>query len=270
MLSLKKIILLLLLGTLTTIHAQEGFSPEIGIIAGPVAFQSDYGQRNNLDTNLGNTGFGIGFVYFFNFSYLNNYNFLEPNGYFSEHFKLRAELSYNRTKLNHFGQEVAPAKLLKSAEARKIAAMSGITSLFNIGAQIEYYPFKTIRYFEATNHGFAPFLSIGGQFSFYTPKTTSTLGDLGTPLTTFSKYLYPSDGEPHGYTSKSGTVFSIVSSVGTRYKLGVLSDLMIDLRLQYYFSNWVDGLNPNQERFPENKANDWNVWLNVGYIYYLD
>jgi hypothetical protein len=41
---------------------------------------------------------------------------------------------------------------------------------------------------------------------------------------------------------------------------------MIDLRFQYYFSNWVDGLNPNPEIYKENKANDWLVWFNVGYI----
>jgi hypothetical protein len=44
---------------------------------------------------------------------------------------------------------------------------------------------------------------------------------------------------------------------------------MIDLRVQYYFSNWVDGLNPDPTIYKENKANDWNVWLNFGYIYYL-
>jgi hypothetical protein len=38
---------------------------------------------------------------------------------------------------------------------------------------------------------------------------------------------------------------------------------------QYYFSNWVDGLNPNPDICSENRANDWLVWLNVGYIYYL-
>jgi hypothetical protein len=31
------------------------------------------------------------------------------------------------------------------------------------------------------------------------------------------------------------------------YKLTPLRDLMVDLRFQYYFSNWVDGLNPNPD-----------------------
>jgi hypothetical protein len=45
---------------------------------------------------------------------------------------------------------------------------------------------------------------------------------------------------------------------------------MVDLRFQYYFSNWVDGLNPDPKIYKENKANDWLVWFNFGYIYYLN
>jgi hypothetical protein len=63
---------------------------------------------------------------------------------------------------------------------------------------------------------------------------------------------------------------SDLASVGTRYKLNELSDLIIETKMQYYFSDWVDGLNPNSSKYPENKANDWLVWLNVGYIYYLN
>jgi hypothetical protein len=49
-------------------NAQFGFSHEVGVIAGPVAFQSDYGwQRYNLNTNAGNTGLGIGIIHYINF-----------------------------------------------------------------------------------------------------------------------------------------------------------------------------------------------------------
>jgi hypothetical protein len=47
----------------------QSFSHEVGVIAGPVAFQSDYGQRYNLNTNAGNTGLGIGIIHYINFSY---------------------------------------------------------------------------------------------------------------------------------------------------------------------------------------------------------
>jgi hypothetical protein len=50
---------------------------------------------------------------------------------------------------------------------------------------------------------------------------------------------------------------------------------MLDGRWHYYFSDWVDGLNPTFENngttpVPENKANEWIYWLNVGYIYYIN
>ena len=65
----------------------------------------------------------------------------------------------------------------------------------------------------------------------------------------------------------SGSTWSIVSSIGVRYKLTVVSDLMLDLRGQYFANDWIDGLN---HQLDTNKYNDWLVWLNFGYIYYLD
>jgi hypothetical protein len=38
-------------------------------------------------------------------------------------------------------------------------------------------------------------------------------------------------------------------------------------RWHYYFSDFVDGLNPNN---PNNSSNDWVFALTIGYIYYLD
>ena len=256
----------LLFGFSNVASAEFGFSHEIGAIAGPVAFQSDYGERYNLSTNAGNTGYGIGIIHYLNFSYEAECNCYTPETYFNDHFKLRSELSYNKTELKNFGEWVGPTKTSK--EADQLRAMRGSASVTNIGMQLEYFPFS-IRRFTSTMGSLGPFISLGGQFSFYSPKATSTMGPLGTPLTTFPKYLVPSDGRPMGLSSEGGTVWSVVSSVGTRYKLAPLSDLMVDLRFQYYFSDWVDGNNPNKTLFKENKANDWLVWFNVGYIYYL-
>ena len=69
-------------------------------------------------------------------------------------------------------------------------------------------------------------------------------------------------------SNQSGTAWSVVASVGVRYKLTTLSDLLFDLRWQYYFTNWVDGL--NHEKNIQDKANDWLVWFNFGYVYYLN
>ena len=138
----------------------------------------------------------------------------------------------------------------------------------NFGVQLEYFPLYA-RDFTATAGGFGPFISLGAQISYYDPKTYSLMGPLGTTENTFPNYLTPSGGKPHGYTSDSGTVLSVVSSIGTRYNLSTVSDLMVDLRLQYFNSNWVDGLNPNADLYKANRAKDWLVWFNVVYIYYV-
>ena len=246
-------------------NAQLGFSSEIGVIAGPVAFQSDYGEKYNLSTNLGNTGYGIGIIHYLNFSFDAQCNCFTAENYFNDHFKLRNELSYNKTELGHYGKWVEGRNSLGKEQ---LIAMNGSSAVTNIGIQLEFFPLS-IRDFTETIGSWAPFISLGGQYSFYNSEVFSTMGPLGTPLTTFPKYLVPTDNRLYGYSSEGASVWSIVSSVGTRYKLSPLSDLMVDLRLQYYFSDWVDGLKPNPDLYKENKANDWLVWLNVGYIYYL-
>jgi hypothetical protein len=241
-------------------NAQFGFSHEIGAIVGPVAFQSDYGQRHDSSTNLGNTGYGVGIIHYLNFSYKAECNCYTPETYFNDHFKLRSELSYNKTKLEHFGRWTEG----NGTFATQLKAMHGETAVTNIGMQLEFFPYS-IRDFTATLGAWAPFISLGGQFSFYKANATSDLGPgLGELLTvTPQKYI-------GAFDNNGGSTWSVVTSVGTRYKLTELSDLMVDLRLQYYFSNWVDGLNPDPTIYTENKANDWNVWLNFGYIYYIN
>ncbi len=244
----------------------DGSSSELGIIVGPIAFQSDYGERYDLSTNAGNTGIGIGLVHYFNFAYDSKSNYT-PETYFNIHFKVRSEISFNKTNFKHFGEYVN--KNNNSLSVQQLRAMKGSTAVTNLGMQLEFYPWN-IRDFTATPNSFAPFISLGGQFSLYNSKAESSLGPLGNTATTFPKYLTPSEGRPYGFSSEQGAVWSIVSSVGTRYKISNSGDLMVDLRFQYYFSNWVDGLNPNPEIYKENKANDWLVWFNVGYIHYLD
>ena len=247
------------------VYAQYGFSQEIGVLAGPVAFQSDYGERLNLSTNAGNTGYGIGLIHYFNFSYDAVCNCFTLKNYFNDHFKLRSELSYNKTDLQHFGNLVTSQP---SASINELKAMRGSTAVTNIGMQLEFFPFS-IHNFSETIGSWVPFISLGAQFCFYNAKASSTMGPLESNLTEWPKYLNPSAGRPHGFSSEEKSVWSAVSSVGTRYKLAPLSDLMIDLRIQYYYSNWVDGLNPDPTIYKENKSNDWLVWFNVGYIYYL-
>ena len=256
----KHFVFLLLLTPLFS-NAQFGFSHEVGACAGGVAFQSDFGVRHDFGTNAGNTGFGIGLVHYMNFAYRAECNCYTPETYFNDHFKLRSELSYNSTKLEHFGEWAEK----NSPEGIKLKNMKGEAKVTDIGMQLEYFPLS-IREFTATNGSLAPFIGLGAHYSFFQNNTYSELGPLGIPSTTYSGYI----DHPNEFSSEGGSTFSVVASVGSRYKLTELSDLFVELRWQYYFSDWVDGLRKDPEAHVENKANDWNLWFHVGYIYYLD
>lgn len=251
------------------VFAQLGFSHEIGVIAGPVAFQSDFGVRNDFETNSGNTGIGIGIVHYINFAYRADCNCYSTDTFFNDHFKLRNEISWNKTTLNHFGEWVDRAPININYE--KLRQHSGVANNIDIGTQIEFFP-KSIRSFQAFSYSFAPFVSLGVHFTSSNPSVETTFGDqnINNENNFFQGWVdsaVPNVNEDPFLFNESSTAWSVVGSIGTRYKLTVLSDLMVDLRWQYFFNDRVDGLDHN---LPSNKANDWLVWLNFGYIYYLD
>lgn len=239
-------------------YSQFGLTHEIGVITGPVVFYSDFGQRNNFETNAKNTGFGVGLIHYLNFSYNAECNCYSQDTYFNDHFKIRNEINYHQTNLEHYGEWVADDKT--SLFADQLRAMSGTSQVFEIGSQLEYFPLS-IRDFAAGGYKIAPFFSLGVHWVYFNPEVRSSLGGLNTPLSTPDKYM-------NSFQVESGSTWAVVGSVGIRYKLTQMSDLMLDSRWQFYFSDWVDGLNP--ESAPENKANEWIYWLNVGYIYYIN
>jgi len=237
----------------------------LGLITGPVVFYSDFGQRNNFETNSENVGFGIGLIHYINFSYRADCNCYSRDTYFNDHFKIRNEIDYHQTNLAHYGRWVAPEKT--SLFAKQLRAMSGTVSVLEIGSQLEYFPLS-IRDFAAGAYKIAPFVSLGAHWVNYDSNVRSSLGPLNTPASTPDKYL-------NSFQQGAASTIAIVGSIGIRYKLNRMSDLMLDSRWEYYFSDYVDGLNPSEKNngsvaVPENKANDWIFWLNVGYIYYLN
>lgn len=277
----KYLLLALLLTTFAqqNLRAQFGFSHEIGVIAGPIAFQSDYGERNDTQTNIGNLGFGIGIVHYLNFSYQADCNCYAKYTYFNDHFKVRNEIDYHITNLDHLGPESED----NDFGGLRLRAHQGQTKVLEIGSQLEYFPLS-IRDFSAGAYKFSPYMSLGLHFVSFNPDATTTLredgnifGQVLNPFTTDPTDTAPAlieefgvgQGEmSSGIDTSAGDTWAVTWSIGTRYKLGILSDLNIDLRWHYYTSDWVDGLNPDPR--PVNRANDWIFWMNVGYIYYLD
>ncbi len=250
-------------------YSQLGFSHEIGVIVGPVAYQSDFGLRSDFETNSGNTGIGLGIVHYISFAYRADCNCYTTDNYFNDHFKLRSEISWNKTDLEHFGKWVDSDKTSDNSD--RLRGHTGESQNWDIGMQLEYFP-RSIRAFSAGEYSFAPFASLGFHYVSFQPSVSTDyvnsdplspndVGNIDNPNNFYSYW------EPGSVSNTNGSTWSVVSSIGTRYKLTILSDLMIDFRFQYYLSDWTDGLN---HQLSSNKANDWMVWLNFGYIYYLD
>lgn len=276
MLNLKRLaIFICLFVTFQSAFSQLGFSHELGVIAGPVQFRSDFGSSNDAKTNFENSGFGIGIVHYLNFSYRADCNCYTTDTYFNDHFKLRNEISYNKTNLEHAGVWVQPDKV--SLQADQLRAHKGVAENFDIGTQIEFFPLS-IRDFQGYAYKIAPFASLGVHYTTFSPQASTTFdnpdpsafGDVFDRSNIYSFWFdnFPIGSDSYPINVDGGSTWSVVSSVGFRYKLTKLSDLMLDLRFQYYFDDWIDGLDHNWRNYDKN--NDWLVWLNVGYIFYLD
>ena len=181
---------------------------------------------------------------------------------------MRTELSFSKANLKHFGEWVERDP--DALDTQQLRAMSGKTSLLNLGTQVEFFPFMKIHDFEYTPGSFNPYVSLGVMASFYNTEASSSLGVLGDPAITYPKYLNPSDGRRYGFSDESGVAISALIGAGVHYKLNEMNDLMFEIRYQGFNSDWVDGLNPNKDISTENRSNDSQVWFNFGYVYYLE
>ena len=227
------------------------FFKEIGVMAGPVFFQSDYGERGEFKNYIKQNGFSIGVFY-----YLTPANSKNIGRYL----KYRLEASYMKSQLQHYGKWVDPNNT--ELFATQLRAMKGSVSTKNFGFQVEYYPFKTDDYCRFCRL-FNPYVSLGSQSSMYTSEISSSLGPFGTPETTPEKF-----SNSRNATAITG---SFTAGFGVRYKFpNEISALIFDYRLQNYFTDWIDGVNPDKKIYPENKSNDYSTTFNIGYIYYFE
>ncbi|WP_456420459.1 THC0290_0291 family protein [Lutibacter sp.] len=246
------------------IQAQDYNSHEIGFIIGSASFTTDYGQRNNFSSNVGgNIGMGFGLIYYLNFTDY-RYRWNQRTNYFAEHFRVRAELSYMSANLDHFGEWVQDYR--QTYEADQLRAMHGKTKLINFGAQLEFHIVDIVDFGSRRipDIKWSPYVSAGFMLDYYDPELKSDLGDWEqNPNLLFSKWAVPGAARMKPNITGSATL-----GIGTRHKLGEYSDILIESRWQYFFSNYVDGLNAKDD--PANKYNDWLLWVHIGYIYYLN
>ncbi len=251
----KLVILALLFSFSTKSFSQLDWSHEVGILAGPLSMQTDYGERNYFPSSNEGT-FGIAVVHYLSF-FGNNYNWRNGATWFSDHFKLRTEFSYyfNNT-LEHEGRYVEQ----NTPIAAQLQAMKGETKIYNVGMQLEYY-FKNLEDYGLlfnTADKFAPYVSAGLHYSRYDAELTNTPSgglDVGN---------LPAKWQDRFFIEPDNT-FSLTLSAGTRFKLDRI-DLVADARWQHFFSDQVDGLDQVDG---SSRNNDTLIFLSLGVVFDL-
>ncbi|MGO3690218.1 MAG: THC0290_0291 family protein [Psychroflexus halocasei] len=239
--------------TVSNINAQ--INQEVGIFVGPVSFRGDYGEREDSETNFGNTGFGIGINHYLNFSYSGS-----NKSYFYQHFKVRNQFLYHSTNLKHYGRYVNS----QSSNAYKLKAMTGKASVIELGTGLEWY-YGKIRDFERSVGKIMPYAGLGVNVVFASPTNETSLpGRLGSSDNTWPSFLWK-PGEDPRISSQSQTTFSLNFQAGVKYKVSRMGEINLEARWHNYFSDMVDGLNPSVG----NDGNDWMIMLGIGYIHYL-
>ncbi|MET2986530.1 THC0290_0291 family protein [Aureibaculum conchae] len=254
-----KLLTLIMFFSLTGAFAQVEFSHEFGITTGPVTMQTDYGERHHLPSSTA-TSFGAAVVHYLSF-YGSNYNWRNGASYFSDHFKLKTEVSYYfNNSLEHKGRYVADGS--NNAELAELRAMKGKTKSINFGTALEYY-FKNLEDYGLLfndDDRFAPYISAGIQFNMFTPELTSDLGDWMT-----NPSVLPQKWQDEVYVGKQNAL-SMTLSAGTRYKLNNF-DLVLDARWQYFFTDKFDGLDAKDT---SSKFNDTLIYFSVGVVFDME
>ncbi len=251
-----RLIIFILLVSFTKSNAQIDLSHEFGIFTGPVTFQGDYGESKHLPSST-STSFGIAAVHYLSF-YGSNYNWRNGASYFSDHFKLRTEISYYLgNDLEHKGRFVED----NNALAAQLKAMKGKTKIFNIGTQLEYY-FKNLEDYGLlfnTVDRFAPYISAGVQYNSFDPELTNTPGG-GLDVNNL-----PEKWQDRFFIEPD-KAFSLTLGLGTRYKLDKF-DFVLDGRWQYFLSDRVDGLDQVDG---SSNNNDTLIFFSVGIVFDLE
>ncbi|CDF81068.1 conserved hypothetical protein containing N-terminal outer membrane beta-barrel domain [Formosa agariphila KMM 3901] len=239
---------LLIFSFYNSVYSQSLTGYELGILAGPVQMRSDFGLKGDKDTNLGNIGLGVGVMLD-----INPMDWGSRRNYAYDHFKLRFDLSYNKTNLKHYGKFVDPSQ--NSDNANKLRNQRGEAKNFSGGIALEYYPLS-LRSFFYNFFDFSPYILLGAQYTFAQP---------GTNITDPDQLYGPWD--KNSVSSESFYTGAINTGVGVRFKISAYSDLLFEAKYHFYNSDWVDGLN---HQLSYNKNNDALIWVNFGYVYYLN
>ncbi|MGI9532117.1 THC0290_0291 family protein [Lutimonas sp.] len=250
---LPKLCAVLLFFFFTNAKAQSSISSEVGVFFGPAMFQTDMGLSTEFGAQTQAT-LAFGLSYYLKF-FGSQYNWRSGSSYFSEHFKLKAELSY----MNNTNVGFEPA-----GTSQKLDDMKARIKLYNAGLNLEYYILELEDYasFYQSSGAINPFVTIGIHYSYSQPDILVNDVSLKGSEEPYTQLI--DKWQEDAVFLDAENIFSASAGAGVRFGLDKV-DFSLEGRYQYYFSDVVEGLNAADD--PANKSNDSMVFINAGIIY---
>ncbi|WP_143155216.1 hypothetical protein [Wenyingzhuangia marina] len=283
---IKKLLLFILFTLLLTTksNAQRRFiyQHEFGAEGGISNFQSDFVAKGPADGKATINGFSLSGTHYLH---------ILPRRYGASkiyrHTILKTSLGINATTFDNTSYGTGtkplsdPPKYTYQSTPSKIllARLNSKTTIISLDNELQFYFKDIIRFLHKYNRyrnksKVNPYVSVGLGIHYFnatpsydqeaidnqagwnqTPGASNGTGDPGYP-----------DNYKASYIAKTNTVtVSGNLAFGARYKASPYYDLVAQINVKYYLSDWMDGVNPE---LSSNMANDFNSVISVGFIYH--
>ncbi len=239
------------------VEAQYRTVDSYSFFTGYSFFKTDFGARNDWNTNLNNTGVELGgriYVNLFPFHW-------QWNGMY--HFRTSMIFSFARGRVDHIGRWTDNKT---SPTAIKLKNMYATPTVFGIGLGIDY-SLQDLQYFNFTRmYGIYKFnVSAGTDLMafYYFPNIKSNLGDITDPAQQFA-ILHPrfvGKVYPNG-----GITFAAVLKITFTYQINESYQVFLENRNTWFYSDKIDGLDANDA---PDKYTDWIYTPAFGVTYFI-
>ncbi|MDO3693816.1 hypothetical protein QVZ41_03005 [Wenyingzhuangia sp. chi5] len=284
---IKKLVLFILFALLLTTksNAQRRFiyQHELGAEAGISNFQSDFVTKGPMDGKATINGFAVNATH-----YLHILPIRYGASAIYRHTILKTSLGVNYSTFDNTSYGTGtkplndPPRYTYANTPNKIllARLSSRTTTISLDNELQFYYRDIIRFLHKYNRyrnksKVNPYVSVGLGIHYFsatpsydqeaidnqagwnqTPGANNGGGDPGYPDNYKASYI----------TKTNNVTISGNIALGARYKASPYYDLMAQINLKYYLSDWMDGVNPD---ISSNLSNDFNSVICVGFIYHM-
>lgn len=259
---MKNLIPITIIAIILCVHKFDAqiLNHDVGLFIGSTNLQSDYGNTKEYSSHFTNNGTSLSLSHYLSFN--ENTSRWGVSNRILDHLKLKTEIKYlSNGTFSHRGYYAEK----KTITGEKLRAMKGSLKMFDVGLNLECF-LKPLS--DRNNYSYNmylnPFFTFGFKYSFYTNGVTSELGDWNKDRTLLPTWY----SEEKTLDLGVGEALSVCSGIGIVGKISSNIDLVTQVSYQYFFSDTIDGLNPN--KVDGTNSNEYSINIEFGIIYQLN